>query len=333
MDEILSKTLEWMDEGHKVAFATVIATWGSSPVPVGSQMAINERGNFAGSVSGGCIESFVVSEAIDIIETGKARLIEYGVTDEQAREVKFTCGGSIKVFVEPAPTREELKRLINEQPINRVVDIASGDACLILAKKIDGVLDLPAEPLAKAREYLSSDSSEVIYSGDDRYFSLTYAPPRRIVIIGAVHISQALIAMAGTIGFEIILVDPRPLFTRDDRIQSVTLLKEHPSKLFEDYPLDRRTAVVALAHDPDLDDPAITAALRSQAFYIGALGGKRNNQKRLDRFAKNGFSKQDLERIHAPVGLDIGGRSPAHIALSILAEIISVGNGKSALKR
>lgn len=329
MDNILTKAQDWTQQGHKVAFATVTATWGSSPRPVGSQIVVNDKGNFAGSVSGGCIESFVVSEAIDILESGQPRLIEYGVTNEQARDVQLACGGSIKVFVEPAPTLDELTRLAEEQPIARAVDLDTGEACILSKGGVEGGLSLPPSMLDKAKVYLASDSSDMMYAGDNRYFVRTYAPPRRIIIIGAVHIAQALIPMARTAGFEVVVVDPRPLFTRDDRVPGVTLLTEHPAKLFKDFPLDRRTAIAALAHDPDLDDPAIKAALRSKAYYIGALGGAKNNRKRIDRLAQQGFSEFDLSRIHAPIGLDIGGRSPAQIALSVLAEIIAVGNGKA----
>lgn len=329
MDEILNKSLDWLGAGHQVALATVVATWGSSPLPVGSQMAINDRGNFTGSVSGGCIESFIVSEAIDIIKTGQSRLIEYGVSDEQAREVKLACGGAIKVFVEIAPSRKDMERMVNEQPIARVVDMASGVSCLLKQNRTSGPLELSAELLAKAQQLLNLDSCDVIFSGSERYFLRTYAPPRKVVIIGAVHIAQALIPMLRTAGFEIVVVDPRPLFTRGDRISGVTVITKQPARLFPEFQLDNRTAVVALAHDPDLDDPAIKAALHSEAFYVGALGGKRNSRKRLDRLAESGFSNKDLARIHAPIGLDIGGRSPAHIAVSILAEIIAVGNGKA----
>lgn len=329
MDEVLNTALEWAGNGAQAALATVTATWGSSPLPVGSQMAVNERGHFAGSLSGGCIESFVVSEAIDILQSRRPRLIEYGVSDKQAQEVKLACGGTIRVFVEPAPVPDDIRRLLTGRPIARIVDLATGEACLLDADGASGALALSAEALEKAQSLLHSDSSGVIFAGEKRFFQRTYAPPRRIVIIGAVHIAQALIHMMQPMEYAVTVVDPRPIFTRGDRVEGVEIITQHPARLFEDFAFDARTALVALAHDPDLDDPAIRAALRSDAFYIGALGGRRNNAKRLERLAQSGFPPEALARIHAPIGLDIGGRAPAHIAVSILAEIIAVANGRA----
>ena len=329
MDEVLTQARDWMEAGHKVALATVTATWGSSPRPIGSQLAVNDKAAFAGSVSGGCIETFVVSEALDIMETGEPRLLEYGVSDEQAREVQLACGGTVKVFVEPAPSASDLERLIAAQPIARMVSLDTGEALILDREGEIGVLSPPPEVVEKARGFLRSDSSDMAYAGEKSFFVKTYAPPRRMVIIGAVHIAQALAPMAVTAGFDVTVIDPRPLFTRDDRMPGLDLVAEHPSRVFQSLELTRRTAVVALAHDPDLDDPALKAALGSDAYYIGALGSKKNHAKRLDRLGKAGFNAEALARIHGPIGLDIGGRSPAHIALSILAEIIAVGNGKA----
>lgn len=329
MDEVLTQARDWMDNGHKVAFATVTATWGSSPRPIGSQIAVNDKGSFVGSVSGGCIETFVVSEAIDVIETGKSQMLEYGVTDDQAREVRLACGGTVRVFVEPVPDRKQIERLISEQPISRVVDLKTGASAIIDEEREEGTLSLPPEKLEKVRQFLRSDSSDMTYAGEDSFFVRTYAPPRKIVIIGAVHIAQALAPMAVAAGFDVVVIDPRPLFTKDDRVQGVDLIAKHPSAVFGDFTLNASTAVVALAHDPDLDDPALKAALGSDAYYIGALGSKKNHAKRLARLGAEGFDADALSLIHGPVGLDIGGRSPGHIALSIMAEIIAVGNGKA----
>jgi xanthine dehydrogenase accessory factor len=281
MDEILEQARDWMNEGHKVAFATVISTWGSSPRPVGSQIVVNDKGAFAGSVAGGCIETFVVSEALD------------------------------------------------DQPIARVVNLRTGESSLVDEERAEGSLALDASTLTKARHFAASDSSDMTYVGMEAFFVRTYAPPRKIVIIGAVHITQSLAPMALTAGFSVTVIDPRPLFSKDDRFPGIELHRQHPERVFPDYPLDARTAVVALAHDPVLDDPALKAALTSPAYYIGALGSRNSHAKRLSRMGAAGFSHKALARIHGPVGLDIGGRSPAHIALSILAQIVATGNGKA----
>ncbi len=329
MDEILEQARDWIDEGRMVAFATVISTWGSSPRPVGSQIVVNDNGAFAGSVSGGCIETFVVSEALDVIDTGQSLILEYGVTDEQAREVRLVCGGTIRLFVELAPDRAAIDRLIADQPIARVVNLRTGESSLVDEERAEGSLALDASTLIKARYFATSDSSDMIYVGLDSFFVRTYAPSRKIVIIGAVHITQSLAPMALTAGFSVTVIDPRPLFSKDDRFPDIELNRQHPERVFPDYPLDARTAVVTLAHDPVLDDPALKAALTSPAYYIGALGSRKSHAKRLSRMQTAGFSHKTLARIHGPVGLDIGGRSPAHIALSILAQIVATGNGKN----
>ncbi|MBL6933007.1 MAG: XdhC family protein [Rhodospirillales bacterium] len=328
IDNILEKALTWIDQGHDLAFATVISTWGSSPRPVGSQLVINDRGDFSGSVSGGCIETFVVSEAVDVIADGEVLNLEYGVTNEQAREVRLACGGTVRVLVERAPDRAVLERLKSTQPVARVVDTASGLSAVLSSDCLEGALSLDDHELADARLLLKHGTSGTLKAGDRDLFVQVYAQPRNLVVVGAVHIAQMLAPMAASIGFRVSVIDPRPKFATQERLPGVNIITERPEKVAESLRLDNWTAVVALAHDPLLDDPVLIAALKSDAFYIGCLGSRRTQAARHERLRAKGFTDKDLERLHGPIGMDIGGRSPGEIAISILAEIIAVGNDK-----
>lgn len=328
-DDVLKQAIAWMDQGHGVALAVVVSTWGSSPRPVGSQLAINDTGAFVGSVSGGCIESFVISEAIDIIAEGIPQDLEYGVTDDQAEEVRLTCGGNIRVFVERAPPLAELEKMAGDRSVTRVVDLASGAALMVDDDSAAGALVLSEDTLNEVHcLHKQGAGGVVIREGDAELFVMTYTRPRKLVVVGAVHIAQILAPMATAIGFEVTVIDSRPAFGTPERLPGVTIVHERTEQAVQRLSLDSRTAFVILAHDPILDDPALHAALASPAYYIGCLGSRRTHAQRLDRLRGAGFGEDAFKRLYAPVGLDIGGRSSGEIALSILAEIIAVGNGK-----
>lgn len=328
-DDVLQQAIAWIDQGHGVALAVVVSTWGSSPRPVGSQLAINDTGAFVGSVSGGCIEPFVISEAIDIIAEGEPQDLEYGVTDEQAQEVRLTCGGNIRVFVERAPPRAELEKMAGDRPVTRVVDLTSSAALMVDDDSAAGALVLSEDTLNEVRcLHKQGTGGVVIREGDAELFVMTYTRPRKLVVVGAAHIAQILAPMAVAIGFEVSVIDSRPAFAKPDRLPGVTIVHERTEQAVQRLSLDSRTAFVILAHDPILDDPALHAALASPAYYIGCLGSRRTHAQRLDRLRGAGFGEDALKRLYAPVGLDIGGRSSGEIAVSILAEIIAVGNGK-----
>lgn len=329
-DDVLKQAIAWMEQSHGVALGTVVSTWGSSPRPVGSQMAINDKAAFAGSVSGGCIESFVISEAIDIIAEGEPQDLTYGVTDEQAAEVRLTCGGTIRVFVERAPPLAELERMAGDPPVTRVVDLASGAALMVDDEGATGALALSEDRLNEVLcLHKQGVSGVVVREGGVELFVKTYTRPRKLVVVGAVHIAQILAPMATAIGFQVTVIDSRPVFATPERLPGVTLVHERTEQAVQRLPLDSRTALVILAHDPILDDPALHAALASSAYYIGCLGSRRTHAQRLDRLRGAGFGEDALKRLHGPVGLDIGGRSSGEIAVSILAEIIAVGNEKN----
>lgn len=311
--EILRTARDWIEEGRKVALATVSNTWGSAPFPAGSQLAADDQGNFVGSVSGGCIEGAVILEARKSIEDGEIRNLEFSVSDEQAWEVGLACGGTIQVFVEPAP--DELNKILaadeDKKSVSLVTNLQSGE------HKLYGTLDAPETVQAAMR----NDKSGPL-EGEE--FVRVFNKPRRLAVVGAVHIAQELVPMARQAGFEVTVIDPREAFATPERFPGVTLSTEWPDQALQTFELDPRSAVVTLTHDPKLDDPALDAALKSDCFYVGALGSTRTQAKRVDRLSEAGFDQKTIGRIHGPIGLNIGAKSPAEIAVAILAEIVSV---------
>jgi len=317
-DMIPEAALDWLRAGKGAALATVIETWGSAPRPRGSQLAISSEAEMAGSVSGGCVEGAVVAEAIEALGDGLPRVLEYGVTDEEAFAVGLACGGTIRVMVEPlgvgdGPDAELIARLTEARARRRPVVYAVRPETWE-RRLIEG----PDDPLwDRARARLASDQSGF----DDEWFLAAHNPPLRMAVVGAVHIAQALAPMARLAGYDVAVVDPREAFASAARFPDARLMADWPDEALGEFGLDTRTAVVTLTHDPKLDDPAIMAALRSEVFYLGCLGSKRTHAKRVDRLREAGFSEADLGRIHAPVGADIGAKTPAEIAVSILAQI------------
>lgn len=325
---VIKRLLGGLDGGVDAAMATVVSTWGSSPRPVGSHLGIDANGNMAGSVSGGCIEGAVVKEGIDAMQTGLPRLVEYGVSDDMAWEEGLACGGRVRVFVEPlAPWRQLW------QEAGRA--LAGRRACVISTRLDDGQkalyvdgdsmagLEVTEALMSGMRQALEDGQSAVFEDGGREYFLRVYAPPRRLIIIGAVHIAQFLAPMADLAGFAVVLVDPRRAFAADHRFPGLNVRNDWPDEALADLSPDRRTAVCVLTHDPKLDDPALTAALASDAFYIGALGSRRTHAKRRDRLIESGAEPRSLDRIDAPIGSDIGALSAAEIAVSIMAGIVS----------
>jgi xanthine dehydrogenase accessory factor len=327
-DTVLDQAADWLGAGKGVALATVIGTWGSSPRPVGSQLAVDDKGAFVGSVSGGCIEGAVVGEALSTIGDGQIRILDFGVTNEQAWEVGLACGGNIRIFVERAENRAELTRLATEKPLATVTNLSDGNRGFVTPSEISGDLSLDDDIIAKARLALRDDRSAVHDSGDGELFVHVHNPPLRMFVVGAVHIAQVLVPMASLAGFNVTVADPRGSFATEDRFPGTTLTEEWPDDALNEFGPDARSAVVTLTHDPKLDDPALEVALKSEAFYIGSLGSRRTHAARLERLAEAGFSEQDTARINAPIGLDLGSASPAEIAVSVLAEIIAAKHGK-----
>lgn len=316
----------WAKEGRGVALATVAATWGSSPRPVGSHMAVSDGGDFAGSVSGGCIEGAVVEAALAAIAGGKPAMLEYGVTNEAAWEVGLACGGRIQVFVQPKPTvLDDLMRArAAKHMCAMVTDTASGAQLLVDGETLSGDLCLSDDEVMDVRARIAADRSGIAAYG---HLVRVYAPQPRMVIVGAVHIAQALAPMAQTAGFEVTVIDPREGFAKSGALAGIHAIVAWPDEAMAAFQPDARTAVVTLTHDPKLDDPALAAALTSDAFYIGALGSKKTHAKRLERLTEAGFTAGDTARINGPVGLDINALTPAEIAVAILAQVVATLRG------
>ncbi len=313
-DRIPEIALDWHHDGRGAALATVIETWGSAPRPVGSQLVVSGTGEMMGSVSGGCVEGAVVEEAQAALADGKPRLLSFGVSDEDAFAVGLACGGTIRVLVEPVGAA------MPEQMLEGIVAAREGRVPVAYSVDLDtwqrglSALDGPH------RDKFRSDKSGV----DDSLFVAIHNPPLRLVIVGAVHIAQALVGMARSCGYDPLLVDPREAFGSEARFAGEIISHDWPDEAMAALGIDRRTAVVTLTHDPKLDDPAIEAALKSDCFYLGCLGSTRTHAKRVARLTEAGFSESEIAKIHAPVGLNIGAKSPAEIALSIMAQITQV---------
>ncbi|GLO78118.1 XdhC family protein [Sulfitobacter pontiacus] len=303
----------WAQAGRGAALATVVETWGSAPRRVGAQLAIAADGEMQGSVSGGCVEGAVVVEALEAIEDGAPRLLEYGVSDGDAFAVGLACGGKIRVLVEPVGAKampfDVLGDLVRaraaRQPVAYQVPLSGGVGRLVTGGYADR---------------FRMDRSGVEEDGDT--FVAIHNPPLRLVIVGAVHIAQALVPMAQVAGFDAVVIDPREAFGSQARFPDAQVINDWPDAAMETLGVDTRSAVVLLTHDPKLDDPALHIALRSDAFYIGALGSKRTHASRVARLEEAGFTAADIARINGPVGLDIGAASPPEIAVSILSQMI-----------
>ncbi len=325
---VLDRAAAWSDAGMGVALATVTSTWGSALRPTGSQLAVNDRGDFAGSVSGGCIEAGVVQEALEAILDGKPRRLAYGVTDERAWELGMACGGQIEVYVERVATRtgrDVLHELRADVQARRQAVLCTwlGTGERRLLHPMDPGDDSNPALLEQAREAALRDRSRAVETTEGPVFLRVYNPPVRLVLVGAVHIAQALAPMARLAGLDVFVVDPRRAFATPGRFPGVKLESDWPTPALARIGLDRRTAVVTLSHDPKIDDPALAAALRSEAFHVGALGSRKTQAARRERMRGEGFSEADVARIHGPVGLAIGAVSPGEIAVSILAEVVA----------
>jgi xanthine dehydrogenase accessory factor len=319
-------------QGRGVAIATVLQTWGSAPQPVGSQLLIDAHGNFLGSVSGGCVEGEVVAQAADVIAKGAPKELEFGVEDNTAWKVGLACGGSIRVFVEPLAADSPdgaLQRLLRDVAARRTValitNLATGARRLAHSSG-----DLGQDLAPALQEAFRCDKSMQLAGPDGELFVNVFNPTPRLIVVGAVHIAQQLVPMARALGHEVIILDPRSAFATEERFGDTPIVREWPDEALPKIGLDSRTALIALTHDAKIDDPALIAALASDAFYVGALGSRKTHAKRVERLRQAGVSAVDIERIRAPIGLDLGAQGAAEIALSIVAEITAVQRGKGA---
>ena len=309
MEKIFASLSDWHQSGFKTALAVVTKTWGSAPRGVGSLMAIAEDGRFEGSVSGGCVEGTVIAEANQLAQMGGHKLLNFSVSSEQAWEVGLACGGQIEILV---------------IALSGEVSASCQSLLDAVRSRKTGQLQFDLQTGAFSFKDGPAPESPAV---DGKSLTLPVRPKHRLVIIGAVHIAQHLAPMALDAGYDVTVVDPRAAFTESRSFGESHLVEDWPDELFARMTPDAHTAVVTLTHDPKIDDAALLPALGSPAFYIGSLGSKNTHAARLARLSEKGVSRVDLQRIHGPVGMNIGAKSPAEIAISIMAEITLVRRG------
>lgn len=314
-DRIPETALAWHRAGKGAALATVIETWGSAPRPVGAQLAVSGESELAGSVSGGCVEGAVVVEALESLGDGRCRILDFGVSDDEAFAAGLACGGRIRVMVEPVgrgqgPDAGLLDELVEARAARRTVALATDTE-----EWRRELLPYEADP---AR--FDADRSGFDEASPARFIAVQ-TPPLRLAIVGAGHIAQPLVVMAEQAGYDVTLIDPREAFASEARFPGSHRVHDWPDKALAAHGLDTRTAVITLTHDPKIDDPALIAALRSPVFYIGALGSTRTHAKRVARLEEAGLTNAEIARIDAPIGLPIGALSPAEIAIAVLAQM------------
>jgi xanthine dehydrogenase accessory factor len=332
----------WLAQGEEVALATVVSTWGSAPRQVGAKMAMTAAGAISGSVSGGCVEGAVFDVAMEVLATGRPQLLHFGVADETAWEVGLACGGAIEVFVDrldPAVYHFGQTVARQEQPgatltvirgpeewLGRKVALGPGKQRLGSLGNLDEAAVQAAESVAQSQRLAVTEDTEL--------FVDVLSPSPTLILVGGVHIAVALTALARTLGYHTIVVDPRRAFGSEARFPHADrLIQAWPDEAFAELELTPATAVALLTHDPKIDDPALKIVLESPAFYVGALGSKATHAKRRRRLLEAGLSQAQVDRIHGPIGLDIGAQTPAEIALAVLAEIVQARRQPAAEAR
>jgi xanthine dehydrogenase accessory factor len=346
MRDVISEIDRWRALGKPVALATVIQTWGSGPRRAGARMALTAEGGIAGSVSGGCVESAVVQAGREILRSGRPELLRFGVADETAWSVGLACGGTIEVFVQrldPAHYDRLRAALQEERPLaNLTVVVGPGDLPgreLLVTEEgsVFGEIGSGLDPLAAdlARTALARGRPERRpledggTAGPVEVFIDVLPPSPQLVVVGGVHIAIALTALARTLGYRTVIIDPRQAFGNPERFPHADkLIQEWPEDAFAQVALTRSTAVATLTHDPKIDDPSLAIALASPAFYVGALGSRKTQERRRKRLRDQGVSDTELDRLRAPIGLNLGAETPEEIALAVMAEILAARREK-----
>ena len=313
MKEILQSLISWEEKGLQAALVTVLQTWGSSPRQAGAHMAVNDKSEFSGSVSGGCVESAVIQEALEVIQSKKSRRISYGVSDDIAINVGLACGGEIDLLITPI-------RWPEIKPI--LYSIMNGEASWyqIDLNEQGGIRQYLEDTVPTQTPYVDKTTSPekiVLHSPSDP----------EVIIVGGVNISQHLIDFSKLLGYKTTIVDPRKAFANPQRFPHADrILNLWPEEAFNKIGISASTAIVILTHDDKIDLPAIKLAVESQAFYVGALGSRKTQARRKNTLQKLGVPSENLSRIYGPIGIDLGAKNPLEIALAIMAEITSVAN-------
>ncbi|TML60705.1 MAG: XdhC family protein [Actinobacteria bacterium] len=321
MREILPELDRWRSRGDRVAMARVVATRRSAPRPIGSKLIVSAQGELAGSVSGGCVESEVVEAAREVLSGGEPQLLTFGISDDLALSVGLPCGGEIDVWVdEPAPELlDQLGEIVRRESWAVVLtDLENGTSRLFRHGE---------DPVAD--DLIRAGHGRVVELEGRRLFADVFGPPPRLLVYGAVDTADALCAAARGLGWHTIAADARARFATPERLPHADeVIVAWPEETLAQVQPDHATAIVVLTHDDKFDVPMLVGALATDAFYVGALGSRRNQERRRERLLEAGVDESALERISGPAGLDIGAHSPAETALSILAEIMAVRAGR-----
>ena len=336
MLDIIETVNNWRKQKRKIALATVVETWGSAPRRVGAKMAVTDDMAMVGSVSGGCVETAVVQEALESLEDGRPRLLNFGVSDDTAWDVGLTCGGKISVFVEPldADWWQIVSEAVLEDQYTVSSTVLEGDSAgqkLTTSADNSVTYQSVADEVAKQ---IADSSAKVQQSSRHELAELNvmvdvHQPRPHLIIIGGVHVAMPLQSFARQLGFRVSIIDPRQVFATEDRFPDVdAIMHSYPNRALPQLGLDRGTYLAVLTHDPKIDDPALITALPSPAPYIGVLSSSRTHERRLGRLRDAGVDESLFSRINTPIGLEIGAKTPEEIALAIMAEIIAVRNGK-----
>ena len=305
--EVLEHARDWFADGRGVWLVTVLETWGSAPRPPGALLALRDDGLVIGSVSGGCVEDDLIKRVQTGERVARPSLVVYGIAKEEAARFGLPCGGTLRLLQEPLPDArwidEVLERTGRQELVARTLDLETGHASLAPAQRGEA------------------------FAFDGRTARAVFGPRYRLLMIGAGQLSRVLAEMAKALDFQVYVCDPREEYYATLELPQVTWLPGMPDDAIAGFKPDAHTAVVALTHDPKLDDLALIEALKSPAFYVGALGSRNNTTRRRERLALFDLSADEIARLHGPIGLHIGSRTPAEIAVAILAEIVSVKNG------
>jgi xanthine dehydrogenase accessory factor len=317
MRDVMADVTAWLSTGDAVAVATVVSTWGSAPRPAGSRMAISRSGQIAGSVSGGCLEGEVFEEAKTVLKGGPARLFHYGVSDDLAWTVGLSCGGEVDVLLEPLTEvhRDLMEALEAERPVVLATSLVEEPGARRLL--------LPDEPQAVG--LLESERPQRV----DSWFLEPFPRPPELFIFGGSHVAIPLTRLATELGFRVTVVDARSKFADAGRFPGAKrVIHAWPDEILKELAMDASTYVVILTHDPKFDDPTIRAALAGRPRYVGAIGSRKTHRERIERLLEAGVLEEDLRRVHAPIGLDLGALTAEETALAILSEMVAVRRGK-----